>query len=75
MTSIELVDCENVLLTEIGDGRCTRDDVAMTYAMSLVSSERDSVDWEKVNKAIIERWSMNALVYIKTRAWKKVEGK
>lgn len=67
---IELCDRENVLLREISDKAMKREDVAQTYAMTLRSSERDTVDWSKVNHAIIDRWSRNALVWIKTRAWK-----
>ena len=30
-------------------------------------------DWSKVNHAIIERWSVAGLTYIKKRAWKLAE--
>lgn len=66
----ELVGCQAVLEREIADKRMTRDDVASTYAMTLLSSERDSVDWLAVNGAIIERWSLSALKYIKEKAWR-----
>jgi hypothetical protein len=66
---IELAACESVLLQEIGDKRMKRRDVAQTYALALKSSERDSIDWGKVNRAIIARWSMHALTWIKERAW------
>lgn len=72
---IELACCEQSLLAEINEKVFTRDDVALTYAMTLCSSERDSVDWGKVNKAIIDRWSFSALNYIKEKAWKMAEGK
>lgn len=72
---IELVDCENSLLREIGDKAFTRDDVALTYAMTLRSSERDSVNWGKVNGAISDRWSRSAVLYIKEKAWKMADGK
>ena len=64
----QLMDCERVLLAEIADKRMKRNDVAMTYAMALGSDEE--IDWAKVNRAIIDRWSTSALVYIKDRAWK-----
>lgn len=66
--SFELVACEQVLLREVADKRMKRNDVAATYALALLSSERESVDWPKVNGAIIERWSCNALKYIKDKA-------
>lgn len=72
---IELVDCERVILEEIAEKSTTRDDVALTYAMTMLSSESKTVDWPRINRAIIERWSMNALVYVKTQAWKKAEGR
>lgn len=68
---IELMACESVLLSEIGCKECKRADVAMTYAMSLCSSEaRGGIDWAKVNAAIVARWSPAALTWIKERAWK-----
>ena len=69
----QLMDCEAVLLSEIADKRMKRNDVAMTYAMALGSDEQ--IDWARVNRAIIDRWSTSALVYIKERAWKLAEGK
>jgi hypothetical protein len=44
-----------------------RKDVAQTYALAIRSSE--SVDWSKVNTAIINRWSPYALKWIKEQAW------
>lgn len=61
----------DVLLREIEDTQMTRDDVARTYADALLS--KDKTDWQLVNSRIIERWSMYALKYIKTRAWKLVD--
>jgi len=65
----ELCDCERVLLEEIADQHFKRLDIAKTYAMTLKSSEMMRVDFKKVNEAIIERWSMSGLEYIKTQAW------
>ena len=67
---IELAGCENTLLDEIADPRMKRLDVAKTYCLALRSSERDQVDWKKVNQAIIDRWSCFALAWIKEQAWK-----
>lgn len=71
--NIQLVNCEKHILDEIeGDLKkiCKRDDVAQTYAWCLVSDEE--IDWRRINEAIIKRWSMSALTYIKTKAWKLV---
>lgn len=66
---IELADCENVLLNEIAMKEATRKDIAKTYALALRSSEAERIDWGKVNRAIIARWSMAALTWIKKQAW------
>lgn len=68
---IEMADCENQLLREIGDKQFTRRDVAQTYWYAMNSSERKTIDWAKVNGAIIDRWSMHALEWIKYQAWSK----
>jgi hypothetical protein len=70
---IELADCTQTLLDEIGDTSFGRNDVALTYAMALCS--REATDWKAVNAAIIARWSLSALTYIKERAHKWVEEK
>lgn len=64
----EMVNCEAALLAEIGDTCFKRADVAITYSLALRSSEQ--IDWEKVNCAIIARWSQSALNWIKREAWK-----
>lgn len=66
-TSIQLVGCERLILQEIADKRCKRKTVAMTYAFALRSNE--SIDFKKINLAIIERWSEYALKWIKEQAW------
>ena len=40
--------------------------------MEAEDAGREKIDWEKVNTAIINRWSISGLEYIKKRAW---EGK
>lgn len=67
--TMELAACEATLLREIADPAMKRLDVAKTYALALRSSERDRVDWRKVNEAICKRWSMSALTWIKEKAW------
>lgn len=69
MITIELASCESTLLREIADKKMKRKDIAQTYALALKSSESNSVDWAKVNKAIMDRWSKSALTWIKERAW------
>jgi aminopeptidase N len=70
---IELMNCTRVLLDEIDEKKITRDKLALTYAMAICSS--DNTDWKQVNAAIIKRWSLSTLEYIKQKAWKMVEEK
>ena len=67
---IELINCEAALLTEIAEPESTRDDVASTYGLALRSSEHETMDWQKINRAILDRWSAAALQYVKRLAWK-----
>lgn len=67
---IELADCENTLLSEIADKAFKRKDIALTYSMAMASSEGVTLDWGKVNRAIISRWSVSGLLWIKKEAHK-----
>ena len=64
---IELGRCTETLLHEISDPVFKRRDVAKTYRLAMGSSE--PTDWAQVNRAIVARWSMSALEYIKQQAW------
>lgn len=70
---LELFCCTDVLLNEIAHKECKRDDVAAIYALAILSSEK--TDWKAVNAAIMKRWSVSSLNYIKTLAWKMIERK
>ena len=72
---LELVNCEATLLREIEDRRMKRADIALTYRLVLMSSDGKSVDWKKVNAAIVARWTFAGLHWIKCQAWKKCESK
>lgn len=71
--TMELADCTNTLLREIAEKVFKRNDIAMTYAMAMCSSFQ--TDWKAVNEAIIARWSLSGLTYIKERAHKIVADK
>lgn len=77
MIQVNLVCCTQVLVREVAMKEMTQKDVALTYAMALKSSARgaDNPDWEKINDAIIARWSRSGLERIKKRAWDICEGK
>lgn len=64
---IGLADPTCTILQEIEDPKCTRNVVAKTYALALRSDAE--TDWGRVNRAIIARWSVSALEWIKGRAW------
>jgi hypothetical protein len=69
---IELADPQAQLLAEIADVAMKRADVAMTYRLAIRASRGPggaTVDWRKVNEAIIERWSASGLTWIKRAAW------
>jgi hypothetical protein len=66
-----MIDPQGQILREIADKRMTRDDVALTYAFAL--RQQDEVDFPTVNRAIMDRWSLSALKYIKTAAWRRVD--
>jgi hypothetical protein len=66
----ELADPEGQLLEEIADPAMKRRDVALTYGLAMRGS-KDRVDWPKVNQAILERWSLAGLEWIKAFAWKQ----
>jgi hypothetical protein len=76
MAHIELVNPVGTILEEIADPRMKRDDIAATYAFLIVQKAHlRPNDFRRINHAIIDRWSLNALTYIKDRAWKLVEGR
>lgn len=65
------VEYERLMLHVIADKKFAMDDVAVTYAFCIESSEKP--DFSKINRAIVKRWSVSGLAYIKERAWKLVE--
>jgi hypothetical protein len=69
-TVIRLADPQGQLLEEIADPKMTRRQVALTYRLALL--DQDAVDWPTVNRAIVARWSLSALNWIKQFAWKPV---
>lgn len=70
---VMMCNVEGNLLQEIADHRMTRDDVMLTYAFGIRDCP-DDVRWDIVNAAILDRWSMAALRYIKEGAWRIVKG-
>lgn len=70
--TIELRDCEQMLLREIADQRMTQASVGLTYAMAICSSECRTIDWPVVNRAIMDRWPRGGLMRVKKFAQKRL---
>lgn len=64
----ELANCENVILREVAMPEMKRRDIAQTYRLAMESSECQRINWGKVNRAIMERWSKSGLIWIKEAA-------
>ena len=70
---IQLVGCTKQLIQEAGTKELKQKNIALTYAMAILSDEEK--DWPKINQAIIKRWSKSGLTRVKTMAWKLIEEK
>lgn len=57
---------ESVVEREVADKQMHRADLALTYALAMMSDW--PTDWGRVNRAILTRWSESGLVWIKERA-------
>lgn len=66
---IDDVDFVAWIMNEIEGEGFTRKDVAHTYAILIQKGHKE---FGEINKAIMKRWSKNALLWIKTEAWKIV---
>lgn len=75
-TTMNLVCCTQVIENEVRQG-CTRKDLALTYAMAIKSQAQgaDKPDWAAINAAILSRFSMSGLKWIKKRAFDLLAGK
>ena len=69
-TRIVFADPEGQLLEEIANPAIKRLDVAKTYRLILFNGGAERVNWRTVNTAIVDRWSMSALEWIKNWVWK-----
>jgi hypothetical protein len=64
------------LLTEIARPGSTRESIAAIYARGIrehaskTLCDGDFVDWPTVNKAILTRYTVSGLNYIKAQGWK-----
>jgi hypothetical protein len=74
---INLIYCTQVILQDIAAKQCTRKSIALTYAMAIKSDAQgaDKPDWLTINTAILGRWKMSGLEFIKKRAFDILDGK
>lgn len=72
MITVSLCRPTQTILDELKYPEITQKSVALTYALAIRS--REDADWEKVNQAIIARWSQSGLERVKRMAWKIVKG-
>jgi len=72
--SFVLTQAATTIEAECADKQFTRDNVALSYALGLRADAAGyPVDWPRANRAIVERWGVSALEYIKRKAWRLVE--
>lgn len=69
---IEHVTWEQSIVDVIDSGGA-KEYVATMYARAYNSGQ--SIDWRRVNDAIIARWSKTALREVKKLAWKSIGGR
>ena len=60
------------LLDRISDRTSRRLDVVSLYAAAIRADVGDGADWKAINRAIVARWSLSALNWIKREAWRAV---
>jgi hypothetical protein len=65
------VDFVQWIMNEIEDKVMTRKVVAHTYAILI---QKGHQDFKPINEAILKRWSLSGLKWIKERAWKEIRG-
>lgn len=70
--TVSLCRPTQTILDELKHPEIKQRSVALTYALAIRS--HGETDWEKVNQAIITRWSRAGLERIKKMAWKIVRG-
>ena len=58
------------ILDDVVRGQQNREDMARWYQFALLTQPHSGEYWERLNKAIIKKWSKSGLEYIKKQAWK-----
>lgn len=73
---INLICCTQCILQDVAAKQCTRKSISLTYAMAIKSQAQgtDNPDWRTINTAILGRWKMSGLEFIKKRAFDILDG-
>jgi hypothetical protein len=68
---IHMMCCEEVIMRELEFKQTTRKSIARTIALAMRSyeDEEGKIDWPKIGKACIEKWSPSGYEYILKLAW------
>jgi hypothetical protein len=70
MSNVRLVvDWEAMIFEEIRNPKIPRRSIAQTYAYLIMTGHKD---WKPINQAILGRYKMSGLIWIKEQAWKRV---
>jgi hypothetical protein len=69
---VHMENPQAVILRDVADPTMKRQDVALAYAWAI--RQADEVDFTVINQAIVERWSVSGLAFIKKLAWRRVLG-
>ena len=66
---------ESMIIQMIGNHKNKRNYIAQVYQEGIYLSAIDSekINWTKINKTIIQRWSILGLKYIKKLAWRQLK--
>ena len=72
----EIAKFTNQIIEDCKGGHIKRKGIVPSYAW-LISQMGlygvDEIDFKSINQAIIKRWSVAGLIYIKEQAWKMIE--
>ena len=73
MVEFYLMDCATVIESEIA-AKMKQSDIAKTYALAMRSANAGvwAADWQRVNRAIIARWSTTGLQHVKEMAHREM---
>lgn len=73
MMAMILENVEMIIKMEINNPRMKQSDIAITYALAIISERFGiPVNWTKINDTIRSRYTKSGLERIKGMAWKKL---